>query len=159
MAAKGSKSKKQSDASFQPKQPDDGPVLFLDRCLGRFVVAEALRAAGQQVQLHHDHFGQDAKDPDWLSTVGRKGWVVLTKDRHIRSNQIEIESIIRANVACFNLVSADMDGSQMAQAFAAALKDIRRMLGRIDRPFVANVTRSGAVDLLYRYADLVKRLP
>ena len=158
MAAKGSKSKKQSDASFQPKQPDDGLVLFLDRCLGRFVVAEALRAAGQQVQLHHDHFDQDAKDPDWLRPVGLKGWVVLTKDRHIRSNQIEIESIIGAKIACFNLASAGMNGSQMAHVLVAALKDIRRMLGRIDRPFIANVTSSGGVDLLYRYADLVKRL-
>ena len=122
------------------------------------MVAGALRAAGQQVRLHHDHFDQDIKDPDWLMAVGRNGWVVLTKDRHIRSNQIEIESIITANIACFNLVSADIDGAQMARAFVAALGSIRRMLQRIDRPFVANVTKSGGVDLLYRYADLVKRL-
>jgi hypothetical protein len=90
--------------------------------------------------------------------VGRKGWVVLTKDRHIRSNQIEIQSMLRANVACFNLVSADMNGEQMARAFVAALGDMRRMLTRINRPFVANVTKSGGVDLLYRYADLADRL-
>lgn len=122
------------------------------------MVAGALRAAGERVETHHDHFSQDAKDPDWLTPVGHNGWVVLTKDRHIRSNQIEIESIIRANIACFNLVSADMNGEHMARAFVAAIGTIRRMLRRIDRPFVANVTRSGSVDLLYRYADLVERL-
>jgi PIN like domain len=158
MAAKSSKSKKQSDASFRPKQPDDAPILFLDRCLGRIVIAEALRAVGEHVRVHHEYFEQDARDADWLGPVGRNGWVVLTKDRHIRSNQIEIESLIGANIACFNLVSADMDGTQMARAFVAALRDMKRMLQRINRPFVANVTKSGRIDLLYRYADLAKRL-
>lgn len=122
------------------------------------MVANALRAAGEEVRLHHEQFAQDASDAEWLRRVGKDGWVVLTKDRQIRSNQIELESLISANIACFNLVSADMDGAQMAHAFVTALGDIKRILQRINRPFVANVTRAGHVQLLYRYSDLAKRL-
>jgi hypothetical protein len=157
MAASRSISKKPSDASFPQRQPD-GPVFFIDRCLGRIVVAEALRAIGEHVELHHNHFEQAATDQQWLVPAGKRGWVVLTKDRHIKTNQIEIASLIQANVACFNLVSAEMSGPDMAAAFVAAMRDMKRMLMRIQRPFVANVSRSGRVDLLLRYSDLVKRL-
>lgn len=97
-------------------------------------------------------------DREWLIHAGKNEWVVLTKDRQIKSNQIEIAALISASTACFNLVSANMTGSEMAKAFLAAMHDMKRMLVKIDRPFVANVTRAGGVNLLYRYADLAKKL-
>ena len=36
------------------------PVFFIDRSLGRRHVAQALRAAGAVVEIHDDHFPQDA---------------------------------------------------------------------------------------------------
>lgn len=86
-------------------------------------------------------------------------WVIITKDRHIKSNQIEIESLIRASAACCNIISAEMTGPAMASALLRAMGDIKRVLRKLDRPFVANVTRAGRVDVLLRYTDLVKRLP
>ena len=43
------------------------------------MVAEALRAAGEQVEVHDDHFARDASDETWLGEVGAEGWVVLTR--------------------------------------------------------------------------------
>ena len=63
------KSKKRSDANSAPKPPES-PTFFLDRSLGRKTVAEALRAAGAKVEMHDDHFAQDATDETWLKTVG-----------------------------------------------------------------------------------------
>src|SRR3954469_18720819 len=54
-------------------------IFFIDRSLGGQVVAEALRAAGEQVEVHDDHFARDASDETWLGAVGAKGWVVLSK--------------------------------------------------------------------------------
>jgi len=62
----------------------DPLIFFLDRSLGKHIVADALRQAGAEVQLHDDYFSQDARDEEWLQEVGRRGWIVLTKDDRIR---------------------------------------------------------------------------
>jgi len=43
-------------------------------------MATALRAAGLHVEVHDDHFRQDALDPEWLTAVGEKNWIVVTRD-------------------------------------------------------------------------------
>jgi hypothetical protein len=45
-------------------------TFFVDRSLGGRVVAEALRAAGEAVEVHDDHFAVDAADQTWLADVG-----------------------------------------------------------------------------------------
>jgi len=50
-------------------------TFFIDRSLGRFAVAEALRGAGVWVETHDQHFQQDEQDGVWLLEVGRRGWV------------------------------------------------------------------------------------
>jgi uncharacterized protein with PIN domain len=66
-------------------KPPEPFTWFVDRALGRRL-AQELRAAGWKVEIHDDHFEQDAEDTLWLADVGRLGWVVLTKDKAIRRN-------------------------------------------------------------------------
>jgi predicted nuclease of predicted toxin-antitoxin system len=122
----------------------------VDRALGTFTVAEALRAAGCTVEVHDRHFAQDARDAQWLPEVGRRGWVVLTKDRHIRTRQSELIALLGAGVAAFVLTAADLSGPEMARAFQRAVPRMRRILVGQPRPFVARVSPDGAVDLLVR---------
>jgi hypothetical protein len=77
----------------------------VDRALGTLTVAEALRASGCKVEIHDRHFAQDAKDAEWLPEVGSRGWVVLTKDRHIRTRQSELIALLGAGVAAFVLMA------------------------------------------------------
>lgn len=121
-------------------------------------MANALRDAGATVELHSDHFAQDAEDQVWLPAVGNKGWIVLTKDRSIKSNQIEIVSLIKANTYCFNLISASLTGTQMAEAFVNSLRDIKELCQRKQPPLVANITKTGHVNILFQYTDLLKRI-
>jgi hypothetical protein len=157
MNAVGSISKKQSDASLASDKPPN-PVFFLDRCLGRHVVANALRGIGESVELHCDHFSQDAADPVWVPDVGRRGWIILTKDRHIKTNQIEIISLLRANTWCFNLMSASISGPEMAASFVAAIHDMKQLIDRMQPPVVATVNKIGNVAVLLTYGDLVKKI-
>jgi PIN like domain len=76
--------------------------LFLDRGLGTSTVAEALRAAGCVVHIHDTEFKQDEKDTVWLAAVGARGWVVLGKDRQIRTRQNELVARLTAGVAPFS---------------------------------------------------------
>lgn len=122
------------------------------------MVADALRAAGQTIELHGDHFAQDCEDSVWVPQVGARGWVILTKDRRIKSNQIEIASLIRANTYCFNLVSASLTGQQMATAFCNGMANILEIVNRRQPPVIANVAASGRISILYQYTSLVKKL-
>jgi predicted nuclease of predicted toxin-antitoxin system len=123
-------------------------VFFVDRSLGKRIVPEALRRAGETVQVHDDHFAPDAKDADWLSVVGTRGWVVLTKDERIRYRMIEQQAMMRASVAAFILTAGGVTGAEMANIFISALPKIRRFVRKYPRPFIASVTRSGTVVLI-----------
>ncbi len=63
-------------------------TFFVDRCLGKLIV-KTLRDAGISVKAHDDHFPQNALDIDWLPEVGKRGWVIITKDARIGKNQTE----------------------------------------------------------------------
>jgi len=61
-------------------------TFFIDRCLQCNSIVEALRMAGITIEIHKNHFSDDAQDVDWLPEVSKKGWVVLTKDSNISKN-------------------------------------------------------------------------
>ncbi|MBL8754892.1 MAG: hypothetical protein JNK15_16425 [Planctomycetes bacterium] len=82
-------------------RPLPDPVLFLDECLGTTDVPTALRAQGVRVELLHEHFDTATQDPEWLASVGSRGWVVLTKDQRIRRRRVEIQALLSARVAAF----------------------------------------------------------
>ena len=123
-------------------------VFFIDRSLGKNVVAAALRAAGATVEVHDDHFVQDALDQVWLSDVGRRGWVVLTKDERIRYRSAETTAAANAGVALFIFVGKGVRGEGIAEAFVKALPAMHSLLTRSSRPFVAKVSRTGTVTMV-----------
>jgi predicted nuclease of predicted toxin-antitoxin system len=123
-------------------------VFFVDRSLGRLIVAGALRQAGQSAVSHDSVFPQNTTDPTWLAEVGRKGWVVLTKDKHIRTRRNELSALLNAGIAAFVLTSGNITGEQMAAAYVAALPRMLRLLDSTARPFVARVTTAGAVEVI-----------
>src|SRR6266508_235906 len=104
MAARATRSKRPSAASSGSKPPEP-LVFFIDRALGRKIVAQALRQIGETVEIHDDHFAPDAKDEDWLFEVGKRGWIVLTKDDRIRYRVTERTAIVSARVRAFVLTS------------------------------------------------------
>ena len=57
----------------------------MSREVGSSDVPNALRAAGAQVETHDGNFAPDAPDDQWIREVGRRGWLVLSKDEKIRA--------------------------------------------------------------------------
>ena len=64
-------------------------TFFLDYQIGRYLVADALRKEGASVEVHIDHFSQSATDLEWIPEIGRRGWVLITRDANIRRNPLE----------------------------------------------------------------------
>lgn len=131
-------------------------TYFVDRSLGRGVVVEALRAAGQEVHAHDDHFPQNTPDADWLVEVGRRAWVVLTKDKNIRLNELERVALIRANVACIMLGRGDLTAAAMARVFIDALPLIQRVLRRFPVPLAASLSSGKSLRVLLADGEWLK---
>lgn len=126
-------------------RPREPYTFFVDRSLGRKKVADVLRAAGEVVEIHDDHFGQDVEDVVWLENAGTRGWVVLTKDKNVSHRITEIEALFDADVATFILTSSDITGEMAAQAFVTALPAIKELLASSAPPFIARVNAAGAL--------------
>lgn len=119
--------------------PSPSPLeFFLDRALGRHVVAGALRDAGMTVHTMGDVYGdreQFVADPEWLTNAGREGWVVLTKDKRIRKRPSEIEAIGSHHVRAFVLARGNLTGSGQAACFIENVERIEQACSQ-PGPFV-----------------------
>lgn len=123
-------------------------VFFIDQSLGQKKIREALRKAGATVEVHGDHFTPDERDEVWLTQVGQKGWAVLTKDAKIRYRSTEQTALMKGKVAAFVLTAGNLTGEQMAALFVQSLPRIRRFVSTHSLPFIAHITKGGAISLL-----------
>lgn len=142
MARRRSRSKKQS-ATKNKRSPD--PVFFVDRSIESRSLVQSLENAGLRVEKHSDHFRPDAPDQEWLSHAGKKGWVVLHKDVHIRRRPLELDALTTAGVGAFVLVAGNMRGEQMIEVIERHLPKILRLARGQKRPFIAGITRTRVV--------------
>jgi len=128
MAGRRKKSKKRSAANS--KRPE--LVIFLDRNLGRTVVAERLRREGARVEIHDDHF-PDQRTPDeaWLRFAGQRGWVVITPDARIRYRANEKAAVESARVRQFVLTARGLDRTRDRRAAGESLAEDSAPRGRI----------------------------
>ncbi len=108
-------------------------------------MAEALRNVGATVAIHRDHFADDAPDVEWLTAVGQRGWVLLTKDDAIRRNPLERRALLAANVRAFILTSQNMAGPDMADLVVRLRPRIEKLARMTPPPFIALVTRASVV--------------
>jgi hypothetical protein len=144
MADKQRKSKKPSGTKAE--LPLNDSTFFVVRCLGRHV-GFVLRASGLHVELHADHFADDADDQTWISEVGQRGWVVLTKDKAISRRPVELHAVKTARVRMFTLATGDMTGEQMAGVFVANRLKMGRFIKKHPPPFIARVSSTGVVSV------------
>lgn len=146
MAARKRTSRKSSAASSRSRRDAErlaSLVFFIDLSLGKRVVAQSLRDAGACVEVHDDYFPQDATDVDWLTSVGQRVWVVLSKDERIRRNPLERAAFDRALVKAFFLTQQGLSGPEMAEIFVKALPGITRRVVRQPGPFIYTIAGNG----------------
>jgi PIN like domain len=149
MASSRERSKKQS-AGSRPRPlalPEDF-VLYLDENLHNCKpILDALIQHGVKHERHGQHFAPGTEDTQWLPFVGEKGWVLLTKDKRIRYNELEKAAVRAYKVREFYFSSGNYSGAEMAEMLVAGLRDMVRIFRREKPPFIASVTKSGKVDV------------
>jgi len=130
-------------------KPPDPSVVFLDRSLGKQVIATVLRTAGFQVEVHDDHFSTDAKDQEWLTEAGRKGWIVLTKDKKIKYRMVELAAVAAADAKVFTLTAGSVQGSEMADIFVKAMPKIKAYVEANAPPYIVRISKAGLLSTVY----------
>lgn len=121
-------------------------VYFVDECLGRHIVPDALRnslADGERVEM----LPQGTTDLKWIPLAHRGGWVCLTKDRALRRRPNELAALLSAELAVF--VVGEARGEVQAARIVLALPTIRRVLRSRDVPLIARVEDDGGVTVMY----------
>ena len=125
------------------KKPLEQVTFFIVRSLGGKLVAEALRNAGANVEIHDKHFPPNTTDVDWLSDTGKRGWVILSKDERIRRNPPELAALKQVNARAFFLTQQGLTGDEMARIFAAAAAGMANRAVSQPAPFIYTLTRHG----------------
>ncbi len=124
-------------------------VFYVDECLGRHVLREALRAVlleGETIVVRP----QGTLDEDWLPEAGER-WICLTKDGALRRRPNEIEAIRRVGAGIFLLGEAS--GAEHAQRVVTAMPVIRRVARTHDLAFIARVEPEGRVLVLHEAGE------
>src|ERR1041385_6076291 len=118
-------------------------TFFLDHQIGRFQVAAALRAIGARVEVHLDHFAGNTPDAQWIPEIGRRDWVLITKDQNIRRNPLERAAYESAKLRGFIVTAKDMTGEQLGQLLAQCLHGMVRRTAGWPGPLLFTISRTG----------------
>jgi hypothetical protein len=151
MASSRGRSKKQSAGSRQrqPSLPEEF-VLYLDENLQNCKpILDALTQQGVKHERHGSHLPAGTEDTIWLPFVGQKGWVLVTKDKKIRYNELEKGAVLQNRVREFYFSSGNYSGAEMAAVLIAALPKMIRIFRKDVPPFIASITKSGNVDIRF----------
>jgi predicted nuclease of predicted toxin-antitoxin system len=139
LAKKKSKKPSASNSAAPPEQI----TLFIDRCAWSRLLGEALEQLGVPYVAHHQRFSPDAPDEVWLEAAGREGWVVLTRDQHIRRRPAELEAFREHKVIVFVLTAGNASAAETADLLTHLYDKIQRLATQAIPPVMYNVTRSG----------------
>ena len=118
-------------------------MIFFDRSIPRSV-AEALKLVRDDVRWLEDEFPGDVKDPVWLAEVGRREWLVLSRDKRIRYRPAEKQAIIQHRVGCFCI----MQGSnptrwEYLRLIVPLLDRMEEIFATVERPFLYGIDKAG----------------
>ena len=109
------------------------------------MIADALRSAGISCELHDDHLPIDAPDEDWVALAGRKGWIVLTKDKNIRNRHAQLNSIKKNATRIIVIRAKNATGPEIAQILRKGINRIYRFYSSEDAPLVAAIYSYGRI--------------
>ena len=85
----------------------------------------------------------------WLKAAGENRWVVLTKDKNIRFHIREKETLVAYGVRAFVLTAKALNAEEMAATFVGALPRIAKILKNNTGPFVATITATRSVRIVW----------
>lgn len=123
-------------------------MIFIDRSIPKGV-AEALKKVRDDVFWFEDQFSHDTKDVEWLPFAGANQWLVIVRDKKIRTRPGERRVLIEHNVGCF-IVSQkrNLTRWEYLKLLAATLDKMEEFFATTPRPFMCKIDTSGKLSLV-----------
>ena len=121
-------------------------MIFLDRSIPRSV-AEALKLVrtGDTYWLE-DRYPHNTPDEVWIPDAGAAGWLVVARDKKIRTRLWQRELVRRHGVGCFILNQKhDPTRWEYLKLLAKTLDEMERLHAATARPFLYLVDAAGAM--------------
>jgi hypothetical protein len=123
-------------------------TFFFDNNLSPLLVA-GLRGFGEDVQHLRDAFPENTKDSVWIPQVAESGWILVTRDKRIRTRPLEAEALVRAGLSAFFFVQKrDPDLWGWVEALVRRWTEMKELAERERRPFLFAVPERGRIDRL-----------
>lgn len=99
---------------------------------------DVLYAGGPNAPRENTH------DRHWLATAGQHGWVVINRDKRIRSRRWEREALIAAGVRTFCLTGGgNYTRWQVLELLAVRWRRIEEVANTVPGPYIYAVTWDG----------------
>ncbi len=119
-------------------------MIFVDRSVPKGV-AEQIKKVRSDVIWLEDKFRHDTPGEEWLPVAGQEGWLVVLRDKKVRTRPGEREKIMRHRVGCFILnQKQDPTRWQYLQLLAGTLDQMQEEFIKTPRPFMYTIDRNGA---------------
>jgi hypothetical protein len=118
-------------------------VIFIDRSIPKSV-AQALQAVRGDVEWFEPRYPSWTKDTEWLPEAGASRWIVILRDKRIRTRPGERQAIIDGGAGCF-IINQGTDPSkwEYLKLLALTLDEMIDTDSRTTRPYIFTVSRDG----------------
>jgi hypothetical protein len=93
------------------------------------------------VTLAEAGYAHDAEDAEWIPEVAAKRWVILTKDKAIRRDSIELGAALSSRAFYFTLGGGNYTAEEMGTIILYHLATIERLVRHRDPPVIAQLNR------------------
>lgn len=91
---------------------------------------------------------ESTKDPIWLQQAGAGDWVVVMRDKHIRTRPGERQALVDAGVRAFCMTdSGNATRWQVLELLVTRWQRIQQTAANVPGPYIYAVTRSGVTRL------------
>ena len=123
-------------------------MIFIDRSVPK-PVAEAIKRVRDDVLWLEDRFVHNVPDEEWLEVAGNENWLVIARDKHIRTRPGEREKIIRYGVGAF-IINQKQDPNrwEYLQLLTKTMDEMEEKFAATPRPFIYVIDRQGGMRLI-----------
>ena len=124
-------------------------TYFFDNNLSPALV-ESLEALGEQAVHLRNEFPVTTADTVWIPAVASRGWILVTRDKKIRTKRAEIEALHRSGLSAFFFTQRhDPDLWGWAELVVLRWREIQGFASAHKRPFIAGIPgRRGSIQRL-----------
>lgn len=118
-------------------------MIFVDRSVPRSV-AEALQCVGKDVEWFEPRYPSDTPDEQWLADAGSNNWLVIVRDKKIRTRPAERQAVRDHQVGCFVIVvKKSLNRWEYLRLIVCHLDEMEEIFDQTARPFIWTVESRG----------------